>query len=81
MTLTSDLKERKQGSQHNRPNLNNSYKTKKNFTGFYTEVNPNNSKKYNGNILLLYKCLIFVPFYLLTSNFGLVMFKSLAIQN
>ena len=39
------------------------------------------AKKYNGNILLLYKCLIFVPFYLLTSNFGLVMFKSLAIQN
>ena len=33
-------KERKQGSQHNRPNPNNSYKTKKNFTGFYTEVNP-----------------------------------------
>ena len=25
------------------PNPNNSYKTKKNFTGFYTEVNPCNT--------------------------------------
>ena len=40
MTLTSDAKQRKQRSQHNSPNPNNSYKTKKNFTGFYTEVNP-----------------------------------------
>ena len=40
MTLTSDVKQRKQRSQHNRPNPNNGYKTKKNFTGFYTEVNP-----------------------------------------
>ena len=40
VTLTSDVKQRKQRSQHNRPNPNNRYKTKKNFTGFYTEVNP-----------------------------------------
>ena len=39
MTLTSDVNQRKQRSQHNRPNPNSSYKTKKNFTGFYTEVN------------------------------------------
>ena len=44
MTLTSDVKQRKQRSQHNSPNPNNSYKTKKNFTGFYTEVNPILSK-------------------------------------
>ena len=43
MTLTSDVKDRKQRSQHNRPNLNNNYKTKKNFAGFYTEVNPLNA--------------------------------------
>ena len=41
MTLTSDVKQRIQRSQHNRPNPNNSYKTKKKFTGFYTEVKPN----------------------------------------
>ena len=40
MTLTSDVKQRKQRSQHNSPNPNNSYKTKKKFTGFYTKVNP-----------------------------------------
>ena len=39
MKLTSDVKQRKQRSQHNNPNPNNSYKTK--FTGSYTEVNPN----------------------------------------
>ena len=40
MKLTSDVKQRKQRSQHNSPNPNNSYKTKKKFTGSYTEVNP-----------------------------------------
>ena len=40
MKLTSDVKQRKQRSQHNGPNPNNSYKTKKKFTGSYTEVNP-----------------------------------------
>ena len=29
------------------PNPNNSCKTKKNFTGFYTEVNPKKLKKKN----------------------------------
>ena len=38
--LTSDVKQRKQRSWHNNPNPNNSYKTKKKFTGSYTEVNP-----------------------------------------
>ena len=37
MKLTSDVKQR---SQHNSPNPNNSYKTKKKFTGSYTKVNP-----------------------------------------
>ena len=37
---TSDVKQRNQRSQHNSPNPNNSYKTKKKFTGSYTEVNP-----------------------------------------
>ena len=40
MKLTSDVKQRKQRSQQNTPNPNNSYKTKKKFTGSYTEVNP-----------------------------------------
>ena len=40
MTLTSDVKQRKQRSQHSRPNPNHSYKTKNKFTGFHTEVNP-----------------------------------------
>ena len=45
MKLTSDVKQRKQRSQHNNPNPNNSYKTKKKFTGSYTEVNPKNLLK------------------------------------
>ena len=40
MKLTSDVKQRKQRSQHNSPNPNNSYKTKKKFPGSYTEGNP-----------------------------------------
>ena len=40
--LTSDVKQRKQRSQHNSPNPNNSYKTKKKFTGSCTEGNPKN---------------------------------------
>ena len=39
----SDVKQRKQRSQNNRKNEHNSDKTKKNFTGFYTKVNPNYS--------------------------------------
>ena len=39
----SDVKQRKQRSQNNRYNEHNSDKTKKNFTGFYTKVNPNYS--------------------------------------
>ena len=34
--------QRKQRSQNKRQNEHNSDKTKKNFTGFYTEVNPDN---------------------------------------
>ena len=34
VTLSSDVKQRIQRSQHNRPNSNNNYKTKKNFTVF-----------------------------------------------
>ena len=43
MTLTSDIKQRNKYKEVSiiDPNPNNSYKTKKNFTGFYTEVNPN----------------------------------------
>ena len=40
-TLTSDVKQRIQRSQHNTPNANNSHKTKKNFTGFYTDGKHN----------------------------------------
>ena len=40
VTLNSDVKQRKQRAQHNRPNPYNSYKTKKIFTSFYTEANP-----------------------------------------
>ena len=36
----SDVEQRKQRSQNNRQNEHNSDKTKKNFTGFYTEMNP-----------------------------------------
>ena len=36
----SDVEQRKQRSQNNRWNEHNSDKTKKNFTGFYTEGNP-----------------------------------------
>ena len=36
----SDVEQRLQRSQNNRQNEHNSDKTKKNFTGFYTEVNP-----------------------------------------
>ena len=43
MTLTSDVKIRKQEANIIDPNLNNSYIAKKNFTGFYTEVNPRNA--------------------------------------
>ena len=38
--FTSDVEKRKQRSQNNRKNEHNSDKTKKNFTGSYTEVNP-----------------------------------------
>ena len=40
MKLTSDVKQRKQRSQHNFPKPNNSYKAKKKFTSSYTEGNP-----------------------------------------
>ena len=36
----SDVEQRKQRSQNNTENEHNSDKTKKNFTGSYTEVNP-----------------------------------------
>ena len=39
MKLTSDVEEYKEVNIID-PNPNNSYKTKKNFTGSYTEVNP-----------------------------------------
>ena len=39
---------RKQRSQHNSPNPNNSYKTNKNFTGSYTEVNPKDAEDCHG---------------------------------
>ena len=45
MKLTSDVKQRKQRSQHNGPNPNNNYKTKKKFTGSYTEGNPDFPKE------------------------------------
>ena len=38
--FTSDVEQRKQRSQNNSKNEHNSDKTKKNFTGSYTEVNP-----------------------------------------
>ena len=38
--FTSDVGQRKQGGENNRENEHNSDKTKKNFTGSYTEVNP-----------------------------------------
>ena len=38
--FTSDVEQRKQRSQNKRENEHNSDKTKKNFTGSYTEVNP-----------------------------------------
>ena len=38
--FTSDVEQRKQRSQNNRENKHNSDETKKNFTGSYTEVNP-----------------------------------------
>ena len=42
VTLTSGVKERKQRSQHIiEPDPSNNYKTKKNFIGSYTKVNPN----------------------------------------
>ena len=57
VTLTSDVKQR---SQHNRPNANNSYKTKKNFTGFYTEINSQNC--------LVFDCRAFSPFEIVTGG-------------
>ena len=45
MKLTSDVKQRKQRSQHNRLNPNISYKTKKKFTGSYTKGNPKEKKE------------------------------------
>ena len=44
MKLTSDVEQRKQRSQHNGLNPNNCHKTKKKFTGSYTEVNPEISR-------------------------------------
>ena len=41
MKLTSDVKQKNKEVNIIDPNPNNSYKTKKNFTGSYTEVNPN----------------------------------------
>ena len=38
--FTSDVEKRKQRSQNNMENEHNSDKTKKNFTGSYTKVNP-----------------------------------------
>ena len=40
VTLTSDVKQKNKEVNTIDPKPNNSYKTKKNLTGFYTEVNP-----------------------------------------
>ena len=40
VTITSDIEQRNQRSQNNRENEHNSEKTKKNFTGTYTRLNP-----------------------------------------
>ena len=37
---SGDVKQTKQRSQHNRTQKTKSWKTKKKFTGSYTEVNP-----------------------------------------
>ena len=51
VTFTSDVEQRKQRSQNNRKNEHKREKTKKNFTGSYTEVNPNYGarRQQNGN--------------------------------
>lgn len=43
VTLTSDVKHRKQRSRHYRPQTlkTATTETKKNLTGFYSELNPN----------------------------------------
>ena len=45
VTFTCDVEQRKQKRQNNRENEHNSDKTKKNFTGSYTEVNPKNDHR------------------------------------
>ena len=58
MKLTSDVKQRKQRNQHNSPNPNNSYKTKKKFTGSYTEGNPNLINKQHTPFAALFQIIV-----------------------